>query len=465
MSLHVKTIVAVIFWLIVWQLLSWLIGNPILFCGPIESAEALISGVVQLGFWETILRTLLQIIIGFLIAAVLGLLLGVLAGRLPVTEQLLSPLMSVIKSTPVVCIIALFLVWVGSSITTSIVVGLVVICPYYYAVLEASHAASEEISEMLNVFNVKRMRRICFIDWLTASPFIMAATKNAAGMAWKAGVAAELIGLPFGTIGEQIYLSKLSLDTASIISWTAVVIFLGWITEKAVVGIVDTLAKAPFKRLEKKYKEAPSANLQTSTAERMPSPASAIIDEGCKDFGEQRLYDCLQIDVNAGDRICIMAPSGSGKTTLLRTISGAVHLDSGILSIAPADASISMVFQEPCLIEEFSAGANLALISADEEELSSAKSILEKLIADPSTYENKLASQLSGGMRKRVEIARALAHPSSILLLDEPFNGLDDETRYNTAKIINENIYGRTLIVATHNAEDASLLNAKIIHL
>lgn len=159
--------------------------------------------------------------------------------------------------------------------------------------------------------------------------------------------------------------------------------------------------------------------------------------------------------VREKDRLALMGPSGCGKTTLLRLIMGLEKPQSG--AISGRKRPVAAVFQEDRLLPHLSILENAALAS---EDLKNAARILTALGLGEE-LENKPAA-LSGGMRRRVAIARALCTPASLLILDEPFNGLDDATKKHTAKIILEEWNGAILAV-THLPEEAELLGAKII--
>lgn len=483
------------FWLAVWQLAAWAAGSSFLLCGPVEAAEALVALVPSAGFWQCVGTSLARIGAGFVVAAALGMAAGALAARFALVREALAPLLHVVKSTPVVCIIALLLVWAGAAQATSIVVALVVAPPFYAAVVEAASARNGLLGEMLAVMGTGRVRRLACARWPEAAPFLRAAAKTAAGMAWKAGVAAEIIGLPAASIGEQVYLAKLTLDTPSIIAWTAAVVVLGWLSERLVVALVDASARLPERWLARQVRraealgtqgaheaceahEAQGARIEGPSAEGAaasqaaegpwPAPAGLRFKGMAKGFDGVPVIEAFTLEMEPGARVALMAPSGAGKTTLLRLACALDHPDDGVIGRTP---HVSAVFQEARLAEGLTAPENLALTARSLSELARGIGLLRQLLGsedgegEAAEALAKPVSQLSGGMRRRVELARALAHPSAVLLLDEPFTGLDAATRRRTARLTAEHARGRTLLLATHEPVDAELLDAQVVAL
>lgn len=470
----IKRISIVIFWLIAWQIVSWIINNPLLFCGPIEAIESLCLNITLPSFWYTVWLSIYRIGIGFILAIFAGIIFGSISARFKILADLLSPLISVIKSTPVVCIIALFLVWFGSSITTSVITAMVVFPAFYFAIEESKYARNSNLENLFKAFNISFKRRILCARIPQVLPYLRAATKTAIGMAWKAGVAAELIGLPLFSIGERIYLSKLSLDTAAIISWTAVVICLGWISEHIVLWLINAFEKLPSWWLEKRIVIASKPTKNKEKAHYISSGININVEGLSKSFGNV-VFEKFSIVLPAGSKTCLIAPSGTGKTTFLNIVGGFIEPTSGNIKFeqpktdTEIQPSFSIMLQETCLIKNLTAAQNLAITAIELDELTHAlhlaNHLLDTVEASDKPNLNILTQELSGGMKRRVELARALAHPSNIVLLDEPFSGLDPYAKEVCAKAIINELKNRTLIIATHDENDAKLLNAEIIHL
>ena len=163
----------------------------------------------------------------------------------------------------------------------------------------------------------------------------------------------------------------------------------------------------------------------------------------------------------AGRITCIMGRSGCGKTTLLRILLGLEQADSGDILGLPARCSA--VFQENRLCDEFSAIENVR-IAAPRHTAEEIKNTLSSLLLDEEAQE-KPVCELSGGMRRRVAIARALLAEGELLLMDEPFKGLDEGTRDAVIAYVKKAVAGRTVILVTHDEEEAALLGAPVLQM
>ena len=180
-----------------------------------------------------------------------------------------------------------------------------------------------------------------------------------------------------------------------------------------------------------------------------------------KSFGDKRVLKDLSIEFKKGSRTCLMGASGSGKTTLLNIVMGLIKADSG--EIIDAYGQISAVFQEDRLCEPFSAVANVLSVTGNEAAREDIVALLGELGLQGS--EELPVNTLSGGMRRRVAIARALLVKSELIILDEPFKGLDEETRAAVIDVINRYTVSKTLIVSTHDIRDAADLGAMVFNI
>lgn len=181
-----------------------------------------------------------------------------------------------------------------------------------------------------------------------------------------------------------------------------------------------------------------------------------------KSFGEHNVIENLSLSFDRGSRTAIMGPSGCGKTTLFLLIAGLISPDKGKIS-HPENMRFSAVFQDDRLCENLSLYANIKLVVP--KVLSKSVIIRDTQKLGLNGFENKPVSVLSGGMKRRASIIRAMLADFDTLILDEPFNGLDAETREAASGYILDKLDGRTLILITHNPEDVKLLGCEIINL
>ena len=175
-------------------------------------------------------------------------------------------------------------------------------------------------------------------------------------------------------------------------------------------------------------------------------------------YGEKQVLKDFSLEIENGARICFFGESGKGKTTLLRLICGLEKPQAG--EIKGVDKkSFSVVFQEDRLLKNLSVSENVALVGSRQK----GDELLKKLGLED--YLDKKIYDLSGGMRRRVAIARALCSDFDVLLLDEAFNGLDEDRIKDTAALILKETKGKTVIMITHSLAHAQLLNATVIHI
>lgn len=182
----------------------------------------------------------------------------------------------------------------------------------------------------------------------------------------------------------------------------------------------------------------------------------------CKSYGDRTVLNNLTFVLPAGSRTCLTGPSGSGKTTLLRILMGLEVVDGGRIS-GPEGLRCAAVFQEDRLFEEISALRNVRLTAAKGTDDAQLRAELGQIL--PPEALDLPVRKLSGGMKRRVAVARAVLAPSDFLILDEPFTGLDGETKRCTASWILERQGGRTLLFSSHQEEDAKLLKARTIRI
>lgn len=181
-----------------------------------------------------------------------------------------------------------------------------------------------------------------------------------------------------------------------------------------------------------------------------------------KAYGDKTVLDGVTLTLEAGRTYCLMAPSGSGKTTLLRVLLGLEGIDGGSIEGA-GRGRVAMMFQEDRLCEVLTAVENVALVLPRDVRRADVRALLEEIL--PPDCMEKPVMQLSGGMRRRVSLVRAMAFPSDAVVLDEPFTGLDAGTRRTVIDFVLRHRAGRTLLVATHGQDDARLLGADTIDL
>lgn len=185
-----------------------------------------------------------------------------------------------------------------------------------------------------------------------------------------------------------------------------------------------------------------------------------IVKDLCKSYEGLTVLDHFSHAFQKGKTTCIMGPSGCGKTTLFRVMLGLEKPDQGCISGIPF-GSIGVVFQEDRLCENLSALANLRMVCGRKWKNEELKREMENLRLTEAFH--KPVRELSGGMRQRVAILRALVCGGECFFMDEPLKGLDEETKAITISCIREHTEGKTLLVITHDAREARAFLAEEI--
>ena len=234
----VPIVVGVVAWLAVWQIVAMAVGQEIVVASPLRVAQVLGHLVASGSFWVTAARTAGHIVAGFLLAVALGTALAWVASLHRWVAALLSPPIRLTRLVPVVSFIILLLIWGGSAWLATTVSCLMVLPAVFDSISEGLARVPSELREMARVFRVPRWRTLTAITAPALWPYLIAACRVGVGLAWKAGVSAEVIGLPAGTIGERLSMAKLYLATGDLFAWTAVIVALGIATERLALWLL-----------------------------------------------------------------------------------------------------------------------------------------------------------------------------------------------------------------------------------
>lgn len=224
---------AVAFWLILWQALSMLVNQEILLASPFSVIRCLTGLIATSAFWQSLWFSLLRIVGGFLTGASLGMLLAALSSRFQRLRELLTPFLMLIRAIPVASFVIVALIWVPSK-NLSLLISALIVWPIVYAqVLSAIDHEDPKLNEMARVFAIPPLRRMVLIHLPQILPHLQVAAATGMGLAWKSGIAAEVIGIPSGSIGERLYRAKIYLMTPELFAWTLSLIGLSILCEKA----------------------------------------------------------------------------------------------------------------------------------------------------------------------------------------------------------------------------------------
>lgn len=447
----------VAFWLVVWQVASMLDSSGILLCGPLDALLALCRLSSTQTFWNSIWFSTLRIVAGVLLGYIIA---GALAGaswHMSTVRILLQPALLAIKSTPVACIVVILLIWTGAANVSIITVLLLVVPAIYFALCTGLDNMDAGQRDLFEIFGVRGRRRFFALIWPAVLPYLQAASSTVLGMSWKAGIAAELIGVPAGSLGERIYQAKLLLETPDLFAWTFCVICLSWLFEHGAMALL----RGTWPRAAKLALRAPR-DLMESGGEAPSGHNASLRAQGLLiGYGAEPLCEPLGFSLGPSSCLYLQAPSGTGKTTLLHTVARLQRPLAG--SLENTARGRSMMFQDTRLVEDLDAIDNILLFARPGFTRKDARNLACELL--PRDALSRPVRELSGGQRRRVELARAFAAPGELVLLDEPFGGLDAQAHSCALAFVKRHGGGRIVVFATHDANDAQALAAQVLEL
>ncbi|MDR0627361.1 MAG: ABC transporter permease subunit [Bifidobacteriaceae bacterium] len=242
---------AAAFWLAVWQAAALLVGNDALLASPLDVLAAFARLAPTAGFWATVGYSGARIAVGFALGAAVGAMGAWFASLNRWLDALISPLVRAIRSVPVVCFIVLVLIWADSS-WLSVTISALMVGPIVFANVEEGISRQDPgMGELARVFAIPARRRWLAISLPAVLPFFIAACRVGLGLAWKAGVSAEVIGLPDGSMGERLYQAKLFLATGDLFCWTAVIVACSFVFEKLVLSALAAFEVSLGRRYSK----------------------------------------------------------------------------------------------------------------------------------------------------------------------------------------------------------------------
>lgn len=482
-------LLGVAFWIALWALVAALIHKPLVFAGPLETISALFELASKTSFWHALELTCVQILGGFFIAFVGALIFGILGDRFLFMNIILNPAMNFLKSVPVVCVIVILLLWMGSAYVAPVVVLLMVLPAYYFTIASAlADKRSEEsgaalTAAALRLMGVSPLTRFLSEGWAHLLPYLKATSSSVVGMAWKAGVAAQLIGLSIGTLGEQVFQAKALVEAPTLFALTISIVLSAFICEQVWLTLLGT-SKFLFARLalclplkgaaaDVFSHEGRSASASSTNSSATDFGSSFFLAEHvsvCR--GDKKVLDDISLSVPPS--VVVMGASGLGKTTLCETLLGLIKPDEGCVK---TPTRVGVVFQMPTLIAGLTVKDNLALVAGKKavDELFCGNKNAPGTGTRAQTFKKLLggikgsqkAEELSGGQSRRVELVRALLAPAVALLLDEPFSGLDEQSKQTARELLAESLRStkKPLLLVSHDKGDAQSLGLSVFNL
>lgn len=232
------TVAVAAFWILIWYLAAARVGLELLLPSPEHVCSRFFELFSESVFWRTMGSSLLRVTLGILQAVTAGILLGVLTAKSKVASAIFGPPMTVIKSTPVASFAILAALWLGRE-RLPVFVTLLIVLPIVWSNVETGvKQVDRGLLEMAKVYRVSAAKTIFGIYVPAVTPFFGAAFKTAVGLAWKAGISAEVIVNTPNSVGQKLFESKAYFETVDLFAWTAAVVLLNLILDTVMALVI-----------------------------------------------------------------------------------------------------------------------------------------------------------------------------------------------------------------------------------
>ena len=238
-----KFLLILLFWLGVWELVALAVGQELFMPTPFSVISCAIRLAVTPLFWRTIAISILRIVLGTLIAIVLGVILAIITSRIKFLHDLFYPMLTMIKAVPVASFITLALIWMGSEKLPVFICSLMVFPIIWAAVSDGISAIDKKHNELAQAFNFSIKKRLGLIYLPTVAPYFFSSCKTSVGLAWKAGVAAEVLAVSPNSIGKQLFNARTYYEIPELFAWTITVIILSIVIEFIMTKLFKVIAK------------------------------------------------------------------------------------------------------------------------------------------------------------------------------------------------------------------------------
>jgi NitT/TauT family transport system permease protein len=229
---RIEKAASVLFALALWQVGAMLLDKSLILVTPIVVVQRLFSLCTEVDFLSSIGFSFIRIVFGFLLALTVGSVLAFVAGRFHLAEVMFWPFMVAVKSVPLASFIILCLIWLSSKNLSAFISFLMVLPIVYTNMLQGIKSTDTKLLEMAWLFRVGWLKKLKYIYLPQLKPYLISACSVSIGLSWKAGVAAEVIGIPDGSIGEKLYEAKVYLSSGDLFAWTVVIIAISITFEK-----------------------------------------------------------------------------------------------------------------------------------------------------------------------------------------------------------------------------------------
>ena len=436
---------------VAWQLLSWQMAQPQLIPSFPDLIRALLRLVYTPGFLVSIGTTLLRACAGLLLSLAAASITAFLLNRSEAIRFLFMPWLSLLRSVPVISFILLALIFLNPEMIPLLIAFLTMYPLLTENLLKGLMNRRDSWKMLARQFHLNAWNRLFQINYPQLRPYLFSGLASAVGFGWRAIIMGEVLSQCVDGIGKRMKEAQVFIDVPELIAWTLVAIVLSWLTDKLISRLSDW---QPSVRYRHSAVELQAVSLK---------PNDICLTDVSYSYGVHH----MNIILKTGKIYALSAPSGQGKTTLLQLLNGTLRPTGGEITGLPQQTA--NLFQEPTLLPQLTAKENIMLGGAAYYD----RAILEqqslRLLAafQLEKQAERYPAALSYGQQQRVALARALMFPAGLLLLDEPFNGLDVELRQLVARFLVEWQQEKqaTVVFSSHHADEIRAMNAEVITL
>ena len=436
---------------VAWQLLSWQMAQPQLIPSFPDLVRALLRLVYTPGFLVSIGTTCLRACVGLLLSLAAASITAFLLNRSEAIRFLFMPWLSLLRSVPVISFILLALIFLNPEMIPLLIAFLTMYPLLTENLLKGLMNRRDSWKMLARQFHLNAWNRLFQINYPQLRPYLFSGLASAVGFGWRAIIMGEVLSQCVDGIGKRMKEAQVFIDVPELIAWTLVAIVLSWLTDKLISRLSDW---QPSVRYRHSAVELQAVSLK---------PNDICLTDVSYSYGVHH----MNIILKTGKIYALSAPSGQGKTTLLQLLNGTLRPISGEITCLPGQTA--NLFQEPTLLPQLTAKENIMLGGAAYYD----RAILEqqslRLLAafQLEKQAEMYPAALSYGQQQRVALARALIFPTGLLLLDEPFNGLDVELRQLVARFLVEWQQEKqaTVVFSSHHADEIRAMNAEVITL
>lgn len=444
--------------MLLWQLIASGINKPDLIPGIpklfLSLGELILSG----NFYHSVASTLLRGIGGMIISLFAAGIISLLFAKVTWIYELFRPVLVIMRSVPVISFILLALIFLQPESIPFVIAFLTMFPLLSENLTEGLKNLRPELSIMSKTFHLRKINHYTQILYPQLKPFLFSGLASAMGFGWRAIIMGEVLSQCSSGIGSEMKKAQLFIDVPSLMGWTIVAIIISFIFDKG----LDKLNALPIPILYHKSSRTKKFPPKEKPEQSLLSTQSIVtLKNISKTYRHTSVLSNLSLTLMQGKIYGLSAPSGSGKSTLLNLINGSVQPTGGIIQV-DRTSGISCMFQEPELIPSLSVVENISLPLATLYPKEKAQIISRHYLClmEMENFATRFPYELSYGQQQRVALARALAYPAPLLLLDEPFKGLDNELVTRIILRIRELQHNsnQTIIFVTHKPEEITLL-------